>query len=255
MIPRTHRVSYRGRKHQRRSRSSALPAPNIEFAMLAIESSIPPPAVRLAASSSRSTSPSGGSSPSSPRCSSCSEPSMLRLAVAESSRPTSRGIDWSRFRLDLRGLSCSTCSCSSAASSRSSLSSSYSTSTLCQHPAVHTGVFDSRTSFPALRDRPHGRCDDLHILIEAYTAAGLYWWRVGAVQGRCFDIVVVVVVIFCAEQHVSVRCFMEVLLRPAQQRLACGALCVVFASASASSEHSRESVTGIERVVSCARPT
>ena len=43
-------MSYGGRKTQRRSQSRALPAPRIEFAILATESSIPPPAVRFAAS-------------------------------------------------------------------------------------------------------------------------------------------------------------------------------------------------------------
>ena len=116
-------------KYRSSSDTVKLPAPRIELAMFATESSIPPPASRFAASASRSS--CGPSSTATPFCSNRSVPSMVFLrADAVSSRPTSRGTDCSRLRLPgergerevVRVVS----SCAMASSSRSSASSSYS---------------------------------------------------------------------------------------------------------------------------------
>lgn len=81
-------------------RWGSLPAPRIELAMLAIESTKPPPEVRFAASSSKSKvwSPIATVLPfvSIPRRGSKGSSRLLRDA-AESKRPTSRGIRWSSW--------------------------------------------------------------------------------------------------------------------------------------------------------------
>lgn len=96
-----------------------LPAPSIELAIFAVESNIPPPAVRLAAISSSSASVCPFVSLSG------RELSKLRLESADSSRPTRSGIRWSRPRPE-RWLVSSSCSSARVVSSKSSESRSYS---------------------------------------------------------------------------------------------------------------------------------
>lgn len=88
------------------------PAPRMEFAMLAIESTNPPPAVFFARTDSRSA------DSRLPGEVSKSGLSKLWRAAAESSRPTRRGMDCSRCRRPL-----------GIGSSRSSESRSYSSET------------------------------------------------------------------------------------------------------------------------------
>lgn len=98
---------------------TGLPAPSIELAIFAVESNIPPPAVRLAAISSSSASVCPFVSLSG------RELSKLRLESADSSRPTRSGIRWSRPRPE-RWLVSSSCSSARVVSSKSSESRSYS---------------------------------------------------------------------------------------------------------------------------------
>ena len=73
-------------KHTHQDDDICLPAPSIELAIFAVESNMPPPAVRLAAISSRSASVCPFVSLSG------RELSKLRLESAESRRPTRSGI-------------------------------------------------------------------------------------------------------------------------------------------------------------------
>lgn len=129
-----------------------LPAPRIELAMLAIESSMPPPAVLLAAISSRS----GTSSP----ITACLfederrvEEPKLRLEADESTKPTRSGIDRSPLRLLRGGVACS--SCRRVSSSRSS--ESCSNSTLCWESSIH----DMKSGVTGHTHTPISRLDNV----------------------------------------------------------------------------------------------
>jgi hypothetical protein len=135
--------------------SPIMPAPRMELAILAIELANPPPAVRLAAMSSKFSAPSIVVAwPFNDDDERGIEESRLRRAVAESRRPTRRGTDWPPSCLP------------SLSSSMSSESSSYSAAREYQKWKLFI-IEVVLTCFTAGLGGPESRSDDLDRVLEA----------------------------------------------------------------------------------------